>query len=690
VSPLVQLAPGVGRDAVGGKAASLLRLAEAGLQVPRALVVPQDVFRAMRAAGPALPDDLAAPGALGAVEGAREAMAAASLPVEVRAALPAELAALSPGPGARFSVRSSANVEDRPGALAAGIFLSVVNVAAAGVADAARAVLASALAPGAAAYAASRGLPLADLGMAVLVHPFVAGDASGTAAWDPAAQAAPAVEVGDGGDAALRPAARAEVARAVRALAAAHGPVEVEWVATGDAVLFLQLRPYQAPRPRAWRGAAALPGGTWSWDAAHNPLPLSPAQAGLVAFVDARCRTPFRQAVVGGYLFVKSTTSEHAGAPAAGVGPAELLRALARDVDARLAGPPPALDEALATFASAYEPLYGAIQPAASAAREALRAFLAEHVAHPPPVGALLTGVVSRASERAARAAAIARAGSDARDREAAVAAYLELFGDEAPVWDVAVATYAEDPAPLHRAATAAGARAADTAGDEPEARVREALPRPLRGAFQAHLAAARAAAAVTEDDDALYARVQTAVRHALLREGRRLAAAGVLARADDVFWLPLEAVRSDARGEQRLLAPDAAAAVAEARRAHAEALADPPPGGAAPEAAGLVRGRAAAPGRAVGRVRLHPSVRAGAGAGDVVVARTLLPTELPLVAAAALVVETGGVLGHVAAQARERGIPAVTDAAGATAAFADGDLVLVDGDAGLVIRLPG
>ena len=69
-------------------------------------------------------------------------------------------------------------------------------------------------------------------------------------------------------------------------------------------------------------------------------------------------------------------------------------------------------------------------------------------------------------------------------------------------------------------------------------------------------------------------------------------------------------------------------------------------------------------------------------------VARTLLPTELPLLAPAAIVVETGGALDHVAAQARERGIPAVVGAAGACRALRDGDQVLVDADAGLVVRL--
>jgi len=73
-----------------------------------------------------------------------------------------------------------------------------------------------------------------------------------------------------------------------------------------------------------------------------------------------------------------------------------------------------------------------------------------------------------------------------------------------------------------------------------------------------------------------------------------------------------------------------------------------------------------------------------------VLVAKTLLPTELPLVSAAAIVTETGGPLDHVAAQARERSIPAVVGARGASTLLSDGDLVLVDGDRGLVVRLLG
>ena len=93
--------------------------------------------------------------------------------------------------------------------------------------------------------------------------------------------------------------------------------------------------------------------------------------------------------------------------------------------------------------------------------------------------------------------------------------------------------------------------------------------------------------------------------------------------------------------------------------------------------------------GRAIGRVFFHGN-RPADTADRVLLSKTLLPTELPLINAAAIVTETGGALDHVAAQARERGIPAVVGAAGALSVFADGDLVLVDGDAGLVVRLAG
>jgi pyruvate,water dikinase len=668
-------------EPIGGKARSLVRLAAAGVPVPRAFAVTSSVFRSLRAAGPPLPGDLshalsrAADGTLAAIGEAAAALAAAPWPDGFEAELAAALARADGARDATFSVRSSATLEDRADALGAGLFLSRIDVPAREVAAAVRDVLVATLAPAPLAYAARRGLPPPELAMAVLVHPFTRGDASGTAAFDPAAQPAPLVEVAAGS---LGEAARARVVQAAEALAAREGAVELEWAATGANALFLQLRPYRAPVRRPWTHAAALAdGGPWSWDAAHNPLPLSPAQAGLVALVDDRCRTPFRQRVAGGYLFTAPAPTARPAASAP-----DALGTLARDADARLTalGPDASLEDVLAVFLSVYEPLYGAIQPTARAARDALAAFL-EASGSSASVAELLRGVPSLATERARRAAAIAST-ADAGERAAAVAAYLALFGDEAPVWDVAAPTFAEDPAPLQRLVATPRAEAEAPA-------VEPALPAEGR----ALLAGARAAAAAAEDDDVLYARVQSVVRRALLGEGRRLQAQNLLARPDDVFWLPLETVRRNARGAEPLTVAAVTHAVATAREAHAAALADPPPlAGARPgwdARAGGVRGRAASSGRAVGPVHLHdPTGASPVPAGAVLVARTLLPTELPLVAPAAIVVETGGVLGHVAALARERGLPAIVDAPGAVSAFRAGDRVLVDGDAGIAVRL--
>jgi pyruvate,water dikinase len=194
----------------------------------------------------------------------------------------------------------------------------------------------------------------------------------------------------------------------------------------------------------------------------------------------------------------------------------------------------------------------------------------------------------------------------------------------------------------------------------------------------------ARQAAGLGEDDDWLYARVQAALRRALLRLGKSLSEMGALSDAGDVFFLPLPLVRSLAAG-----APPPAhlqMQAAAGRAAWEAACCDPPPAQAAPDTVS-VRGVGTG-GRALGRVVLHRPGRPLPTPGQILLAPTLLPSELPLLVAAALVTETGGPLDHVATQARERRLPAVVGAAGACRLFRDGDLVLVDADRGLVVRL--
>jgi pyruvate,water dikinase len=338
----------------------------------------------------------------------------------------------------------------------------------------------------------------------------------------------------------------------------------------------------------------------------------------------------------------------------------------------------PALEDALSVFLFAYEPIFGMLQPALRKAHENLRAFLEKHLpAALDQLPILRAGVTSMASERAELAQAMAVSAK----ADGASARYLSTFGDEAPIWDVSAATYAEQPEALVARASAAVAPALDW--KKASAEVEAALELALREPWRQTLQASRTAVALGEADDWLYARSQAAVRRALLGLGRRLVEQGRLHGVDDVFDLPLSvarAVATDAAEDSDLVA-----LAAQGRKARLATKDDPPPPMPASDAA-VIRG-AGTGGRAIGRVRHHrPGERTDGGA--VLVAATLLPTELPLIEARAIVTDTGGPLDHVAAQARERRIPAVVGAHGASAVLLDGDLVLVDGDAGLVVRL--
>jgi pyruvate,water dikinase len=105
------------------------------------------------------------------------------------------------------------------------------------------------------------------------------------------------------------------------------------------------------------------------------------------------------------------------------------------------------------------------------------------------------------------------------------------------------------------------------------------------------------------------------------------------------------------------------------------------------------LNGVAGSPGVVRGTARvIHSLAEAGKlQPGDVLVAERTLPPWTPLFAtAAAVVTDIGGVLSHCAIVAREYRIPAVVGTGRATKTFHDGQLLEVDGDAGIVRRLDG
>jgi pyruvate,water dikinase len=187
-------------------------------------------------------------------------------------------------------------------------------------------------------------------------------------------------------------------------------------------------------------------------------------------------------------------------------------------------------------------------------------------------------------------------------------------------------------------------------------------------------------------------------IRRVLLEIGRRLVP-GHLQVPEDVFfltWSELEEWEA-MTGEARL---GCAQAIPERRRRW-EALGPveapfivrsdglPVPAEVSPEAeAGVLRGTAASPGRAVGRARVVREAGEGVRLikGEILVAPTTDPGWTPLfLNAAGLVMEVGGVLCHGAIVAREYGLPAVVGVSGATDRIRDGDEVIVDGSAGTV-----
>ncbi|TAP43954.1 PEP/pyruvate-binding domain-containing protein [Arthrobacter sp. S39] len=104
---------------------------------------------------------------------------------------------------------------------------------------------------------------------------------------------------------------------------------------------------------------------------------------------------------------------------------------------------------------------------------------------------------------------------------------------------------------------------------------------------------------------------------------------------------------------------------------------------------AGALVGHPASPGRAQGRVRVvdGPEEFSRFLPGEILVAKATAPAWTPLFAAAAAVVTDGGNLAaHASLVAREYGIPAVVGTGNATQILHTGQLVTVDGNAGIVM----
>jgi len=190
---IVHLGSAVGSAGLGGKAASLDRLAKLGHAVPPGLCLTADAFRtqlaavvagapAVAAALAALPDEAARSelvAAFGATPTEPELAAALADGVaRLGAALAGATSGGLAGEEARFAVRSSALDEDGSLASFAGLHETELGRRPDEVEGAVRRCWASLWSQPAVAYRSRRGLPFDDLAMAVVVQALVPADAS--------------------------------------------------------------------------------------------------------------------------------------------------------------------------------------------------------------------------------------------------------------------------------------------------------------------------------------------------------------------------------------------------------------------------------------------------------------------------------------------------------------------------------
>lgn len=226
------------------------------------------------------------------------------------------------------------------------------------------------------------------------------------------------------------------------------------------------------------------------------------------------------------------------------------------------------------------------------------------------------------------------------------------------------------------------------------------ALPRGERKEFRRLLRTGQKFARLREGSKANWVRTMRPMRRPVVELGTRLAARGIIDQPADIWYL-LDSEVEQAVG-RTLDAAEAKAAVArrkETRKRLAlytlpEVFTTPVDVTLIPQSeamtGGVLLGMPVSAGKASGRARVVLSADAAEEVdlepGEVLVAPYTDAPWTPLfVPAAAVVVETGGILSHAATVAREFGIPAVVAVKGATRLIKTGQQVTVDGNTGQV-----
>ena len=440
--------------------------------------------------------------------------------------------------------------------------------------------------------------------------------------------------------------------QAEKVLDASSG-LDIEWVWDDRGPWLVQARPIVhredlqsvvAPNIRELIAfSLAEEGKLWRLDATHNPLPLSPAQAGLVRAV--RDFAPYDMRVVGGYLYTAR-------------------RGLKEDTEAMSRSELRELFDAtlLPKMDAALRPIEKMTSPTLAAALEAYRSVFRCYTEELAPKLAAL-GERDTGGNPLSRWLLRARLGKISRAR------LMESVAPMAPAWDVSVPTYGETPEQVEHALLL--------------------TPPPSSGLNEK----SEQEDSLSETDDLLFYRAQYVVRRALL------ALASRWQLADEIFFMPLNRLLDCEQLERVPADLLATAAIARGEFAEQQALemplafaqGQPIPTRLPPDREiwlGLGTGGYAL-GTVVRVAQLADFPKISPGDQSVLVMPAVSPAHaLSARGAVAVVCEYGEHLGHGAAMARELDIPCIVGCKRAWRELKTGDRVAVHGQAGLVARI--
>lgn len=237
--------------------------------------------------------------------------------------------------------------------------------------------------------------------------------------------------------------------------------------------------------------------------------------------------------------------------------------------------------------------------------------------------------------------------------------------------------------------------------------------PEPVRQQFEGLLVAGQHGQRIQEDHNWwIDQQGMQQVRQVFLEFGKRLAKAGVISSANDVFLLTGDEVKAAAAADKPadmkftvatrqaemdkwakvtpppMLGTDYGPPPENPVTRAIDRMFGTPPAPPDPKRPDLISGIPGAPGKLTGTARVIVKL-SDAGRlcrGEILVTPTTSPPWTPLfVTAGGIVTDTGGGLSHCAIVAREYGIPAVVGTRMASAVIKDGQKIEIDGDAGTV-----